>query len=142
MEARHSRANTRLYVVPERNGPLTIADAVSHAARGVAYDLEARAIVTPTSSGYTARLMSHHRPRSPIIAVTPDRDVQRQLMIYWGVTPLYAPRTEDTDAMLAHALQAARDDGLVHPGDTVVLTGGAAGSPPGTTNLLRVWVVE
>jgi pyruvate kinase len=87
-------------------------------------------------------MMSHHRPRSPIIAVTPDQSVQRQLMLCWGVTPLHAPRTSDTDEMLAHALEAARAQDLVHVGDTVVLTGGAAGSPPGTTNLLRVLVVE
>jgi pyruvate kinase len=63
-------------------------------------------------------------------------------MLSWGVTPLYAPRTRDTDEMLAHAIQAARERNLVDVGDTVVLTGGAAGSPPGTTNLLRVLVVE
>ena len=123
-------------------GSLTIADAVSHAARTAAHNLGAAAIVAPTVSGYTARMMSHHRPRSPILAVTPDRAVQRQLMLCWGVTPLYSPRTEDTDEMLAHAVQVVRDRGLVQAGDTVVLTGGAAGSSPGTTNLLRVLVVE
>jgi pyruvate kinase len=127
---------------PGNGLPITIADAVSHAARGTAHDLDAAAIVAPTSSGYTARMMSHHRPRSPIVAVTPDRGVQRQLMLCWGVIPLYAPRTEDTDEMLAHAVQIAGERGLVREGDTVVLTGGAAGSPPGTTNLLRVLVVE
>jgi pyruvate kinase len=127
---------------PESELPLTIADAVSHAARAAAYNLSAAAIVAPTVSGYTARMMSHHRPHSPIFAVTPDCAVQRQLMLCWGVTPLYAPRTEDTDEMLAHAVQVVRERGLVQAGDTVVLTGGAAGSSPGTTNLLRVLVVE
>jgi pyruvate kinase len=129
-------------LVSEHDLPMTIADAVSHAARGTAHDLDAAAIVAPTSSGYTARMMARHRPRSPIIAVTPDRGVVRQLMLCWGVTPVYAPRTEDTDEMLARAIQAVRERGLVRAGDTVVLTGGAAGSPPGTTNLLRVLVVE
>ena len=128
--------------MPANGMPLTIADAVSHAARAAAHNVDAAAIITPTASGYTARMMSHHRPHSPILAVTPDRGVQRQLMLCWGVTPLYAPRTEDTDEMLAHAVQAAREQDLVRVGDTVVLTGGAAGSLPGTTNLLRVLVVE
>ena len=122
--------------------PLTIADAVSHAARSAAHDLGAAAIITPTSSGYTARLMSRHRPGMPIIAVTPDPGVQRELGLYWGVIPLSAPRTENTDEMLAQAVQAAQARGLVQEGDTLVLTGGAAGSAPGTTNLLRVLVVE
>jgi pyruvate kinase len=142
VEAHCPRPYVRDLLVSEHDLPLTIADAVSHAARGAAHDLDAAAIVTPTSSGYTACMMSHHRPRAPIIAVTPDRGVLRQLMLCWGVTPLYAPRTEDTDEMLAHAIQAAREHDLVRAGDTVVLTGGAAGSPPGTTNLLRVLVVE
>ena len=122
--------------------PLTIADAVSHAARSAAHDLSAAAIITPTSSGYTARLMSRHRPRMPILAVTPDPRVQRELGLYWGVVPLSAPRTENTDEMLAQAVRAAQARGLVQVGDTLVLTGGAAGSAPGTTNLLRVLVVE
>jgi pyruvate kinase len=122
--------------------PLTIADAVSHAARSAAHSLGAAAIITPTSSGYTARLMSRHRPRMPIIAVTPDPGVQRALALCWGVIPLSAPRTENTDEMLAQAVQAARSRGLVREGDILVLTGGAAGSAPGTTNLTRVLVVE
>jgi pyruvate kinase len=121
---------------------LTVADAVSHAARSAADDLGAAAIITPTSSGYTARLMSRQRPWMPIIAVTPDVRVQRELGLYWGVIPLSAPRTENTDEMLAQAVRAAQARGLVQVGDTLVLTGGAAGSAPGTTNLMRVLVVE
>ena len=142
MDSVHWRRNAREAALPENGIPLTIADAVSHAARAAAHNLDAAAIITPTSSGYTARMMSHHRPGSPIIAVTPDHSVLHQLMLCWGVTPLYAPRTQETDEMLVHAIQAARERDLVRAGDTVVLTGGAAGSPPGTTNLLRVLVVE
>jgi pyruvate kinase len=105
---------------------LTIADAVSHAARAAAQDLDAAAIITPTSSGYTARLMSRHRPGMPIIAVTPDPRVQRELQLYWGVISLLAPRTENTDEMLAHAVQAAKTRGMVREGDTMVLTGGGS----------------
>jgi pyruvate kinase len=138
VEAHCACPGARLY----EETALTIADAVSHAARSAAHDLAAAAIITPTSSGYTARLMSRHRPEMPIIAVTPDPGVQRELGLYWGVIPLSAPRTENTDEMLAQAMQAAQARGLVQEGDTLVLTGGAAGSAPGTTNLLRVLVVE
>jgi pyruvate kinase len=121
-----------------RRTPLTIADAVTHAARETALDLQAAAIITPTASGYTARLVSSHRPRSPIVAVTPDPAVQRQLALYWGVTPLLARRTDNTDEMIADAVEAARGSGWVKEGDTVVITAGAAGSPKGTTNLIKV----
>jgi pyruvate kinase len=120
----------------------SIADAVGRAARHAARDLRAAAIVTPTASGYTARIMSRYRPRSPIVAVTPDPEVQRRLMLYWGVTPLQAPRTNDTDEMIDRAVAAAREGGLVQAGDTVIITAGAARSEPGTTNLMRVYVVE
>jgi pyruvate kinase len=142
VEAHCPKTYTSPSPVLGNNGVLTIAEAVSHAARAAAHDLGAAAIIAPTSSGYTARMMSRHRPRTPILAVTPDRRVQRQLALCWGVTSLFAPRTADTDEMLDYAVQAARERGLVQGGDTVVLTGGAAGSPPGTTNLLRVLVVE
>ena len=68
--------------------------------------------------------------------------VQRQLMLYWGVTPLLAPRTDNTDQMIARAVEVAREYGLVKSGDKVVVTAGAAGSAPGTTNLIRILVVE
>jgi pyruvate kinase len=122
--------------------PQNVALAVARAARGTAEDLGAAAIITPTLSGYTARLMSSCRPHAPIVAVTPQETVQRQIVLCWGVTPLLAPRTDSSDETIEHAVQAARGRGLVQEGDTVVVTAGAAGSAPGTTNLMRVLVVD
>jgi pyruvate kinase len=118
-----------------------IGDAVGRAARETAHHLQAAALVCPTVSGYTARIMSHYRPQAPIIAVTPSEKVQRRLMLYWGVTPLLAPRTENTDEMISHALDAARNHDLIHKGDIVVITAGAARSRPGTTDLMRVQII-
>jgi pyruvate kinase len=128
--------------LPETHAAFTVADAVSRAAREVARDLSAAAIIAPTSSGYTARLVAQYRPEVPIVAVTPSQAVQRQLALCWGVTPLLAPRADDTDSMINYAVDAARRRGLVDGKDTVVVTGGAAGSTPGTTNLIRVLDVE
>jgi pyruvate kinase len=116
--------------------------AVSHAARETAQELDAAAIITPTVSGHTARMVSRYRPTVPIVAVTPSPMIQRQLCLYWGVYPLLSKRTSSTDEMLADAVAAARDSGLVEPGQVVVVTGGAAGSAPGTTDLIKVQVVE
>ncbi len=121
---------------------MSIAEAVSHAARETAQDLNAAAIVTPTVSGYTARMVSRYRPTVPIVAVTPSPMVQRQLCLHWGVYPLLANRTDNTDQMLADAVRTSREHGLVKPGELVVVTGGAAGSAAGTTNLIKVQVVE
>ena len=119
-----------------------IAEAVSHATCDTARDLTAAAIVTPTVSGHTARMVAKYRPDTPIIAVTPSPTVQRQLCLSWGVRPLLAKRTANSDVMLADAIEAAKEHGFVRPGDLVVLTAGAAGSPPGTTNLIKVQVIE
>ena len=116
----------------------SIADAVSHATCGTACDLDAAAIITPTISGYTARIISKYRPHCPIIAVTPSPEVQRQLMLYWGVRPLLCKRAESTDETIAGAVRAAQEHGLVEHGDIVVVTAGAASSGPGTTDIMKV----
>ncbi len=127
---------------PARPQIRLVAEAVSHAACETAQELGAAAIVTPTVSGHTARMVSRFRPTVPIVAFTPSPMVQRQLCLYWGVHSLLGERTTNTDQMLADAVYAAREHGYVEPGDLVVVTGGAAGSAPGTTNLIRVQVVE
>jgi pyruvate kinase len=114
---------------------------VSRSAREAAHNLDTAAIVAITASGYTARIVSRFRPHSPIIAITPEASVQRRLKLYWGVTPLLAPRTHNTDEMIDNALRAAQERKLVKEGDLVVITAGTAGSEPGTTNLMRVLIV-
>lgn len=128
---------------PRECGPVSvIAEAVSHASCETAGDLNAAAIITPTISGYTARVIARYRPSCPIVAVTPSPIVQRQLVLYWGVYPLLSKRTDNTDEMITRAVQAAQDHGFAHEGDVVVITAGAAGSAPGTTNLMKVHVIE
>jgi pyruvate kinase len=124
------------------NVDLSIARAVGSAARDVAYNLDLAAIIAVTASGYTARMVSRYRPRAPIIAITSDERVQRQVNLCWGVTPLLAPRTHNTDEMIANALQTVRKYGLVEKGDLAAITAGTAGSEPGTTNLLQILVIQ
>jgi pyruvate kinase len=125
----------------EESVNLSIARAIARAARDAAHHLDIAAIIAITSSGYTARIVSRYRPRAPIIAITPDEHVQRQLNLYWGVMPLLAPRTENTDVMIENALQTVQDRDLVKERELVAITAGTAGSEPGTTNLLRIHVV-
>jgi pyruvate kinase len=141
VEARRPERPTRSFHPSDEERGRSIADAVGRAARQAARDLDAAAIITPTLSGYTARVMSRYRPKAPIVAVTPNAKVQRRLMLHWGVIPLLAARAENSDEMIEHAVEAALDQGLVEAGDTLVITAGAASSKPGTTNLMRVYVV-
>lgn len=142
VEQESSEWPPRAYHAVEASRARSIANAVGHSARDVAHNLGAAAIIAPTASGYTARVMSRYRPRVPVIAITPDQNVQRRLMLCWGVTPLLAPRADSTDKMIDHAVRTARERDLVRNGDTVVVTGGSARSEPGTTNLMRVYVVQ
>ena len=127
---------------PHSTEPLKIAEAVSHAACATARELGAVAIMTPTVSGYTARMVAKYRPSVPIVAVTPSPRVQRQLGLYWGVHPLLSVRADNTDDTIASAIRVAVENGFVLSGEVAVITGGTPAGTPGTTNMIKVQVVE
>jgi len=118
----------------------SIASGISEAACSLAGDVNARAIITATGSGYTALMVSRHRPETPIIAVTADVATLRRLTLVWGVHPLLAPRGRNSDELIVNAVARARQAGLVRAGDRVVVTAGVPPGP-GNTNLLKVEVV-
>lgn len=120
----------------------TFAEAVAHASVETALDLSATAIVTPTTSGATARTISRFRPPCPIVAVTPSPFAQRELVVFWGVYPLLSERGATTDAVINDAVEAAQRAGFVEEGDVVVVTGGSVEGGGGTTNLMKVHLIE
>ncbi len=68
--------------------------------------------------------------------------VRRQINLLWGVTPLLSPREESTDGIMIDAVRNAQEHGLVKKGDLVIITGGAANSAPGTTDLIKLHQIE
>ncbi len=116
--------------------------AISRAACRLAQDLGAAVILTPTKSGTTARQVSRFRPRTPVVATTPDPTVQRQLTLEWGVTPLLVKAATDTDRTIQSAVQAAAAHGMIEAGDLAVVTCGARVNVPGATNLIKLERVE
>ena len=127
--------------VAARPGPY-FAEAVAHASVETAVDLKASAIVAPTVSGDTARTIARFRPHCPIIAVTPSPITQRQLALVWGVYPILASRSESTDQVISDAVEAAKAHGYVNEGDIIIITGGTVGHGHGTTNLMKVHLIE
>jgi len=121
--------------------PQTVTDSISQASCAIALELQAAAIITPTSSGSTARMVSKYRPKAPIIAVTPYPKVQRSLCLVWGVEPILVEEKQGTDEILNAAVAAALTQGLIKSGEMVILTAGLPGVP-GTTNLLKVHTVS
>ncbi len=116
----------------------SVNDAISHSSFHIAKGVDAAAIVTPTWSGSTARLVSRFRPTQPIIATTANPITQYFLSLCWGVTPLMIPDAATIDDVIAYSIDAARDNGHVVEGQHVVVTAGTPVNVVGTTNLIKV----
>jgi len=120
---------------------LTIADAIGYASNTIANNLGAAAIITPTQTGSTARMISRYRPEVPLIAATPHSDVARGLALNWGVNCILVRETSGTDELLSVAVSKALEENLVKTGDIVVLTAGVPVGKEGTTNLIKVQII-
>ncbi|MDP1809166.1 MAG: pyruvate kinase [Actinomycetota bacterium] len=120
----------------------TVSGAISYATCHLASVLPAVAIITSTDSGRTAREVSRYRPRAPIVAVSPNEDTVRRLMLWWGVVPILSDASDNIDDMLHNALAETKQAGLAAPGDKVVVTAGTLVNVPGTTNLIKVETIE
>lgn len=122
-------------------GPAETAEAVAHSACRIASEIGAAAIITVTQSGLTARLVARHRPPQPIVALTPSRQTYRRLAMVWGCLAMLTKPVHHLRDAERVVVDAARDAGLVRPGDRVVITAGHPIETPGTTNLVKVAVV-
>lgn len=121
--------------------------AVAYATVATAGHLNAKAIITPTMSGFTARLVSQFRPEAVILGTSPRESVLRTMQIYWGVKPLKTIQSDDTNDIMSKSVEAARESGLVKKGDIAVLTAGLPSvnvsiGERGETNVMRVVTIK
>ena len=121
---------------------VTVTDAISHATCTTAVDLNASAIITSTSSGYTAKMVSKFRPQAPIIAATSNEAVMRRLALTWGVCPIKSALAGNTDEVIEKSIEASIESGYVKNGELVVITAGVPVGVSGTTNLIKVHVIS
>jgi pyruvate kinase len=119
-----------------------IAEAVARNAADIARDIGARFLVAFTESGQTALYASKHRPVVPIIAFSPNEAVRRRLSLLWGVMPIKVDLLRGPDQMVERANAYLLANGFVSPGDKFVAIFGAPVGVSGTTNSIRVKVVE
>ncbi|MDE3024067.1 MAG: pyruvate kinase [Acidobacteriota bacterium] len=124
--------------LPEAAENPTIGAAMSNAACDLAEALRAAAILVPTFTGRTANAVARLRPRRPIVALTHMDWAMRQLALEWGVTPLFISESPDVEDLWTRSVDAARQAGLVQPGDRVVITAGTAVNIAGSTNVIKV----
>ena len=130
--------NDMKYVIDEDDVTAALCDAACTTAR----DIRAKAIVTLTTTGKSARRMSKFRPTQPIVAATPLEKTFHQLALSWGVYPVLSLRQETLERLLVHAVDCAKELDLVAPGDLVVIAAGVPVLTPGNTNLLKVEAVK
>lgn len=102
----------------------TVSSSVCYAAVRTAKNVGAAAILIPTVSGKTARLMSNFRPSIPIYAVSPSWPMVRRMQMYWGVVPFAGKKERNQYLLIDHSIQIVKEKGYLKEGDIVVITAG------------------
>ena len=125
----------------ERKANPDVTDAICHATCTTALDLNARAIVTVTKSGYSARNISKYCPACDVICGTTDKKVARQLNLVFGTVPVILENKKDIFELFDHALEAAESRNYLEKGDITVITSGVPIGVSGTTNMIKVQTV-
>ena len=113
-------------------------NAISEATVTIAHNLYAKAIITVTKSGETAKMISKFRPNSYIIGGTTDEKVCRQMNLSWGVMPIMIEEETDTDELFQHSINRSVEHGFIEKGDIIVITAGVPLGFPGNTNMVKV----
>ena len=121
----------------ERDPAYTLAHTACVAAR----ELGLAALVVPTLSGRSARLISAHRPQVPIYALSPGKETVRRCALMWGVEAGSMRRCEKTEELIKSAAARALELGWVRRGDRVGITAGLPSGRPGTTSLFQIQTV-
>jgi pyruvate kinase len=103
-----------------------------------ARDLHLEALVIPTLSGRSARLVSAHRPTVPIYALSPGRETVRRCSLMWGVRSAHMRRHEVTEALIADAARRVIELGWCKHGQRVGITAGLPSGRPGTTSMFQI----
>ena len=124
-----------------------ISNQVSYSAVSTADELKARAIIAPSISGFTTRMLSKWRPAVKVYGLSPSIGAVRQMQLLWGVIPLHAKRAESTDELIDNSIKTLKAKKLIKEGDIVVVTAGVIADkkerkPATHTNTMQVEIVE
>lgn len=119
----------------------TMTEAISQAVSYTSINLGVKAVLAPTASGTTARMIAKYRPGVPIIAITNFKSTAQMLTLTWGVTPIVTPKVTTTDEILELSVDESLKHGYVDYGDAVIITAGVPVGEAGTTNLMKVHVI-
>jgi len=124
-----------------RGKEANMTEAISQAVAYTSINLGVKAVLAPTESGNTAKMIAKYRPGVPIIAISGSVNTTQMLTLVWGVQPLLCDRVQTTDEILELAVDESLKHGFVDHGDAVVITAGVPVGEAGTTNLMKVHVI-
>ena len=116
-------------------------DAIAHATVQLAYELDASAIITPTETGYTTRVVSKYRPKAVIVAYAANERTARHLNLRWGVYAVKGQFWDNVNDMTNAATMAAQRYNYVKSGDVTIITSGIT-TGKGNTNSIRVYTMD
>ena len=123
----------------EKHGNLT--ESIGQAAAYTAINLKVKAVLAPTRSGQTAKMIAKYRPGCPVIALTASEKNSRKLSLVWGVYPIIGKDVHTIDELIDDAVDQSTAFGYVDVGDAVVITAGVPVGEVGTTNLMKIHIV-
>ena len=111
---------------------MSISHAVSMTTKHLLEAVDVKSIVTYTKSGTTARFIARYRPNIPVLAVLPDRESARKLIITRGIVPYIEPKMLSMEEMLSNASAYSKEVGLAEVGDSILITAGQPDTGKGT----------
>lgn len=123
----------------EKHGNMT--EAIGQAAAYSAVNLKVKAVLAPTRSGQTAKMIAKYRPGCPVIALTASESHSRKLSLVWGVYPLIGDNVHTIDDLIQDSVQQSVHNEYVEQGDVVIITAGVPVGEVGTTNLMKIHIV-
>ena len=138
---REAESHITRFARPHPGAHMTVADAVADLICHASEQLNMKVVAVFTESGSTARLISKHRPRPPIIAFSMNQATRRKISLYWGVQARTCVLVSDVEDMAAHAEKRLLEEKLVKRGDVVGIVAGTPFGIGGTTNLVKFHVV-
>jgi pyruvate kinase len=116
--------------------------AIAFGAVGAVYQLGLKCIVSPTNTGTTAALISAYRPKAPVLALSPRKEVVRRCRLLWGVHPRLNEEPMDTLGLIEACAHVAEREGFAQKGDKIGITAGLPAGSAGGTNLFKVHTLE
>ncbi|MES2003428.1 MAG: pyruvate kinase [Bacteroidota bacterium] len=142
VEKKEYRYNRAEDLVPQPHSPSFHSDAICYNACKISDDVEAKALIGMTQSGYTAFMLSSYRPSSPLYIFTKERTLVNQLSLSWGVRAFYYAEEDSLDDIIYDQIQILKERGFVNTGDVVINTGSTPVDLHLPTNIIKLTKVD